>query len=67
MSHLDDIKAITLFKSFKEMYMYYLKRGFQITTLHVDGEFAALQALIHKVPDWPRVNLESASENVPDI
>ena len=51
MSHLDDIKAITMFKSFKEMYMYYLKRGFRITTLHVDGEFAALQALIHEVPD----------------
>ena len=29
--------------------MYYLKRGFQITTLHVDSEFAPLQSLIKEM------------------
>ena len=36
--------------------MYYLKRGFQIKTLHVDGEFVALQSLIQEMPGGPRVN-----------
>ena len=48
---------MTIFKYFKEIYMYYLKRGFQITTLHVDGEFAPLQALIQDIPVGLRVNL----------
>ena len=47
--------------------MYDLKHGFQITTLHVDGEFAPLQALIKEIPGGVRVNLESASEHVTDI
>ena len=47
--------------------MYYLKRGFQITTLHVDGEFAPLQSLIHVMSGKVRVNLESASEHVTEI
>ena len=47
--------------------MYYLKHGFQIITLHVDGKFASLQALIHEIPWEPRVNLASASEHVTDI
>ena len=47
--------------------MYYLKRGFQITTLHVNGNFAPLQALIQEIPGWDRFNLASASENVPEI
>ena len=41
--------------------MYYLKRGFQITTLNVDGEFASLQVLIQDMPGGTRVNLSSAS------
>ena len=34
--HLADRISIKIFKPFKEIYMYYFKRGFQITTLHVD-------------------------------
>ena len=45
--------------------MYYLKRGFQITTLHVYGEFAPLQSLIQEMTGGTRVNLASASEHVP--
>ena len=38
--------------------MYYLKHGFQITTLRADGEFEPLQASIHNIPGVQRVNLE---------
>ena len=47
--------------------MYYLKRGFQITTLYVNGEFAPLQALIQDMPEVLRSKLESACEHVPEI
>ena len=47
--------------------MYYLKRGFQITTLHVDNEFAPLRALIQDIPGGVRVNLASFSEHVSEI
>ena len=47
--------------------MYYFKSGFPITTLHVDGEFAQLQALIHDIPGGERFNLASASEHVTEI
>ena len=47
--------------------MYYLKRGFKIITLNVDGKFAPLQAFIQKMPGGMRVNLARASEHVPDI
>ena len=47
--------------------MYYLKLGFQTTTIHVDGEFVPLQALIQEMPGVHRFNLASASEHVPEI
>ena len=47
--------------------MYYLKHGFHITTLHVDGEFAPLQAFIQDIPGGTRVNLKSDKEHVPGI
>ena len=65
--YLEKIKPIKIFKAFKEIYIYYLKRGFQITTLHVDGKFAPLKALIQEIPGGPKVNLASDSEHVTDI
>ena len=47
--------------------MYYFKQCFQVTTLHVYGEFAPLQELIQEMPGGTRVNQEIAIENVPDI
>ena len=44
--------------------MYYLKHGFQITTLKVDGNFVPLQALIQEITGGPRVNTAIASEHV---
>ena len=65
--YLSDRKSIAIFKAFKQIYMYYSKHGFWITTLHVDGEFAPLQSLIYKMSVGSRVNLESASENFLEI
>ena len=47
--------------------MYYLKYGFQITTLHVDGKFAPLQELIKEMPGGLRVNPERARKHVTEI
>ena len=41
--------------------MYYMKRGFQITNLHLDEEFAPLREMIQEMPGGTRVNLASAS------
>ena len=51
MIHLSVRISVTLFKYFMEIYMYYMKCGFQITTLHVYGEFAPLPALIQNLPE----------------
>ena len=66
MSHIEDRKSTTILKSFKEIYMYYLKRSFKITTLYVDGDFEQFQALIYEMPGGPMIKLESASEHVPE-
>ena len=66
-NHLANRKAVTIFKAFEEMYRFYLNRGFRITQVNADGEFAPLQALIQAMPGGPRVNLASSSEHVPEI
>ena len=55
--NLEYRKSITTFKAFKQICMYYLKRGFRITTLHVDGKFAKLQSLLQVITGRPRFNL----------
>jgi hypothetical protein len=35
-NHLADHTVPHIFKAFKEMYLYYLQRGFHITTVHAD-------------------------------
>jgi hypothetical protein len=49
------------------MFQYYLQRGFHITMVHADGEFAPLKTLIEAMPGGPMVNLASANEHVPEI
>jgi hypothetical protein len=56
-----------IFKAFKDIYQYYLQRGFHITVVHADGEFAPLQPLIESIPGVPVVNLASAKEHVSEI
>jgi hypothetical protein len=36
--HLTDRMVPEIFKAFKEIYQYYLQRGFHITVVHADGE-----------------------------
>jgi hypothetical protein len=66
-NHLADRTVPQIFKAFKEMYQYYLQRGFHIKTVHVDGEFAPIKPLIESVPGGPMVNLASANEHVLEI
>jgi hypothetical protein len=66
-NHLEDRTVPQIFKAFKEMYQYYLQRGFHIKTVHADGEFAPLKPLIESMPGGPMVNLASANEHVPEI
>ena len=65
-NHLANRKVSSIFKAFEEIYKLYLNRGFQITVVHVDGEFAPLQSIIPAMPQGPKVNLASNSEHVPD-
>jgi hypothetical protein len=59
-NHLADRTVPQIFKAFKEMYQYYLQRGFHITTVHADCEFAPLKTLIESIPGGPMFNLTSA-------
>ena len=43
-NHLANRTVDVIFKAFKEIYQYYLHRGFRITTVHADGEFCTAQA-----------------------
>jgi hypothetical protein len=65
--NLADRTVPQIFKAFKEMYHNYLQRGFHITTVHADREFAPIKTLIEAVPGGPMVNLASANEHVPNI
>jgi hypothetical protein len=66
-NHLADRTVPQIFKAFKEMYQYYLQRGFHIKTVHADGEFAPLKPFIESMPGGPMVNFESANEHVPEF
>jgi len=66
-NHLTDRTDPQIFKAFKEIYQYYLQRGFRITTVHADGEFAPIKTLINSLPGDPMVNLASTNEHVPEI
>jgi hypothetical protein len=66
-SHLANRKVETIFKAFEETRKFYLHRGFKITTVHADGEFAPPKALTQAMPGGPRVNLASSSDDVPEI
>ena len=66
-SHLLDRKVDSIFKAFKEIYVYYLHRGFRIRTVLADGEFTPLKPLIEALPYGPRVNLSAKDEHVADI
>jgi hypothetical protein len=66
-NQLTDRTVPQIFKAFKEIYQYYLQRGFHSIVVHDDGEFAPLKPLIESIPGGPVVNLASANEQVPEI
>jgi hypothetical protein len=66
-NHLADCTVLQMFKAFKDIYQYYLQRGFHITVVHADGEFAPLKPLIESIPGGPVVNMVSANKHVPEI
>ena len=66
-NHLANRTVPEIFEAFKEIYQYYLQRGFCITTVHADGEFTPLKPLVESIPGGPMVNLASANEHVPKI
>ena len=66
-NHLANRTVVQTFQAFKEACQCCLQRGFRITALHADGEFAPLTILIESVPGGPMVNLASANEHVPEI
>jgi hypothetical protein len=66
-NHLADKTVPQIFKAFKEMYQYCLQRGFHITKVHADGEFAPINTLIEAMPGGTMVNFASANEHVPEI
>jgi hypothetical protein len=49
-NHLADRTVPQIFMAFKEIYQNYLQRGFRITMVHADGEFAPLKVLIESLP-----------------
>jgi hypothetical protein len=66
-NHLVDHTVPQIFKAFKEIYQYYLQRGFHITVVHAVGEFALLKPLIESIPGGPVFNLASANNHIPEI
>ena len=62
-THLADRTIKSMYKAFKGIFTYYLQRGFQITVITADGEFAPLQQLMVELPGSPTLNLASASEH----
>ena len=66
-NHLANRTVPQIFNAFKEIFTYYLQRGFRITTIGMDGEFAPLKPLIAAMPGGPHVNLASANKHVPNI
>jgi hypothetical protein len=66
-NHLADRTVPQIFMAFKEIYQCYLQRGFCITMVHADGEFAPHKVLMELLPGGPMVNLASPNEHVPEI
>jgi len=66
-THLADRKIETIFNAYMQVYSLYRRRGFRVTTVHADGEFKPMKAMIEAKPGSPEVNLTSRGEHVPEI
>ena len=66
-THLSNRTLKSIFKAFRGVYNWYYKRGFCITTVMANGEFAALQTLLNDIIGAPDLNLTAANEHEPFI
>ena len=65
--HLANCTVPQIFNAFKEIFTYYLQRGFRITTIGMDREFSPLKPLIAAMTGGPHANLTSANEHIPGV
>jgi hypothetical protein len=66
-THLPNRKLGEIFKALKGIFYYYLQRGFRVTCITGDGEFASLEQFTNLLMGAPRLNLTSANEHEPFI
>ena len=66
-SHLPGRSKKQIFQDFKELFTFYIRHGFWISTVHADGEFAPHKKMIEGIPGGPYVNVTAANEHTPDI
>jgi hypothetical protein len=66
-THLPDRSLGQFFKVLKGIFYYYLQRGFHVTFITGDGEFASLKQFTNLLMGVPRLNLTSANKHKPFI
>jgi hypothetical protein len=66
-THLPNRSLGEIFKALKGIFYYYLQRGFRVTFITGDGEFASLEQFTNLLVGAPRLNLTSANEHEPFI
>ena len=66
-THLGDRKIETIYKALESIVKYYFQKGFKITGVTADGEFAALEEHFINLPGAPKLNVTSAGEHEPFI
>ncbi len=66
-THLPNRNLGEIFKALKGIFYYYLQRGFRMTFITGDGEFASLEQFTSLLMGAPCLNLTSANEHEPFI
>jgi hypothetical protein len=64
---LDTRKITGVFAALFEVFNAYRRRGFVITTIHGDNEFAPLQSCLDEMPESPKLILAAKGDHVPEI
>ena len=66
-THLPNRSLGEIFKALKGIFYYYLQRGFCMTFITGDGEFAFLEQFMNLLVGAPHLNLTSTNEHEPYI
>jgi hypothetical protein len=64
---LDNRKIAGVFAALREVFQAHHKRGFYITTVHGDSEFAPLQPFFDEMSQSPKLILAAKGDHVPEI